>query len=83
MGSRKPANPNKKPMLSVVNDWDSPKDDELLTPEEVATDLHVKEATLAHWRSTGAYKLPFTKIGGKVMYLRGYVRQFKHAQTID
>lgn len=41
---------------------------QLLSPTEAAEYLHVKEGTLAVWRSTGRYSIPFTKSGRKVLY---------------
>ncbi|MGD9662785.1 MAG: helix-turn-helix domain-containing protein [Porticoccaceae bacterium] len=40
----------------------------LLTPQKTAEELGVTTGTLAVWRSTGRYKLPFVKVGRKVMY---------------
>jgi predicted site-specific integrase-resolvase len=40
----------------------------LLPPESAANYLRVKEGTLAVWRGTGCYKLPFVKVGRRVMY---------------
>ncbi|WOF76899.1 helix-turn-helix domain-containing protein [Pseudomonas sp. FeN3W] len=40
----------------------------LLTPDEVAFVLGVKPITLATWRSTGRYSLPYLKIGRCVRY---------------
>jgi DNA-binding transcriptional MerR regulator len=40
----------------------------LLLPDEAAGILGVTSATLAVWRSTSRYPLPYVKSGGKVMY---------------
>lgn len=40
----------------------------LLTPREVAEWLGVTVGTLAVWRSTGRWGLPFVKVGRRVMY---------------
>lgn len=69
-------------VVAINGDWNSDTDDKLLTAEETSEELHTAVATLAVWRSTGRYKLPFTKIGGKVFYMFGHVRQFKHSRTI-
>ena len=42
--------------------------DPLLTPEESANLLRVSPGTLAVWRTTGRYNLPFVKCGGRVRY---------------
>jgi excisionase family DNA binding protein len=43
-------------------------DDKLLTPKQAAEYLGVKENTLAVWRSTKRYELPFIKIGRSIRY---------------
>ena len=43
-------------------------DDKLLTPKQAAEYLGVKENTLAVWRSTKRYDLPFVKIGRSVRF---------------
>ena len=40
----------------------------LLTPSEVSEILGISVATLATWRCTQRYNLPFRKLGKKVMY---------------
>ena len=52
------------------------KDDKLLTPPEVAKILGVKLNTLAVWRSTGRYPLPFRKVGRRVRYYLSDVNHF-------
>ena len=42
--------------------------DVLLTPEQTAEKLTVQTDTLAVWRCTGRYKLPFLKVGRNVRY---------------
>jgi predicted site-specific integrase-resolvase len=49
---------------------------DLLTPEDAAKRLHVTTGTLAVWRSTGRYKIPFIKVGSKVMYRAIDLEQF-------
>lgn len=44
--------------------------DELKTPEEAATILNMKPSTLAAWRSSGRYGVPFIKVGKSVRYRR-------------
>lgn len=41
---------------------------ELLDEKQAASLLHVTPGTLAVWRSTGRYSLPFVKIGRNVRY---------------
>jgi len=40
----------------------------LLSPSEAAEVLGVKEQTLAIWRCTGRYDLPFIRAGRKIKY---------------
>lgn len=40
----------------------------ILTPAQVAAQLRVTEKTLANWRSTGRYDLPYVKYGPVVGY---------------
>ena len=41
---------------------------QLINPLKVSEIIGVSIGTLAVWRSTGRYALPFIKIGSKVMY---------------
>lgn len=43
---------------------------DLLTDEQVAELLNVSTKTLATWRSTGRYALPFLRIGARIRYRR-------------
>ncbi len=54
--------------MSIANYIGS--DRETLDAAEAAHALGVKPGTLAVWRSTGRYSLPFVKIGSKVQYKR-------------
>lgn len=54
-----------------------------LTPAETATILGVKIETLAIWRCTHRYPLPFVKIGRKVFYRGTDVKAFIASRTID
>ena len=49
---------------------------ELLTPDEVADLLDVSVQTLASWRSSGRYDLPYVKIGRLVRYRGSAVDEF-------
>jgi excisionase family DNA binding protein len=50
--------------------------DELLTPDDVAELLDVSSQTLASWRTTGRYDLPFVRIGRLVRYRRADIEEF-------
>lgn len=40
----------------------------LLPSKDAASYLHVTDGTLAVWRCKGRYKIPFVKVGRKVLY---------------
>ena len=50
--------------------------DELLTPDDVAEMLDISPQTLASWRTTGRYDLPFLRIGRLVRYRLSDVEEF-------
>jgi len=52
------------------------KPTDLLSPLDAATTLQVTVGTLAVWRCTGRYSLPFVKIGSKVFYRRSDISSF-------
>ena len=52
----------------------------LLTEDQTAAILQVSAGTLSVWRSTGRYNLPFVKIGRKVRYRAGDLRQFMESR---
>ncbi|MDP3845523.1 MAG: helix-turn-helix domain-containing protein [Pseudomonas sp.] len=43
---------------------------DLLTPEQAALVLGLSDKTLATWRSTGRYALPFLRCGARIRYRR-------------
>jgi len=59
----------------------APDDDPLLPEAQTAALLGVKPGTLAVWRSTKRYGLPYVKIGAKVRYRRSAVLKFIEANT--
>lgn len=54
----------------------------LLTTEEVAAILGVKVETLAIWRHTKRYPLPFVKVGRLCKYRPQDVETFVNARTV-
>lgn len=50
--------------------------DDFIEPSEAAKILHVKAATLAVWRSTKRYNLPYYKSGRWVLYRRSECHKF-------
>jgi hypothetical protein len=55
---------------------------ELLTPAQMAKMLGVSVGTLAVWRCTKRYPLPYIKVGGAVRYCRSHANDFVMARTI-
>lgn len=53
----------------------------LMTTEEAAVYLSVEPGTLAVWRSTGRYKLPFIKTGRLVRYSKNALDTWLEAHT--
>lgn len=55
----------------------------LLTEREAAQRLGLKNsATLAVWRSTGRYALPFVRVGRNIRYSETAVEAFIEANTV-
>ena len=52
-----------------------------LTPNQVAQILGVTTGTLAVWRCTKRYQLPFVKIGRKIFYRSEDVNAFIKSRT--
>lgn len=52
----------------------------LLTPAQTAESLGVTIGTLAVWRCTARYNLPFVKIGSRVRYRASDVDAFIESQ---
>ena len=53
----------------------------LLTPDETARKLRVTVETLAIWRCTKRYPLPYVKVGRRVMYRPADVDAFIDSRT--
>mgnify|MGYP003668497355 CR=1 FL=1 len=58
-------------------------DDALVDDQVASAELGVTTTTLAIWRSTGRYHLPYVKIGRLVRYQMGDLREFKRARRVD
>lgn len=54
----------------------------LTPPECAAAELGVSPQTLAIWRSTGRYDLPYVKIGRKVFYKAEDIQAFIDRRTV-
>jgi hypothetical protein len=57
--------------------------DQLVDPAWAGAFLKTKESTLAVWRSTGRYDLPFVKVGRKVCYRVGDLVAFVESRTVS
>ena len=57
--------------------------DELLTERQTAEHLGVAQGTLTQWRCTGRQRLPYVKVGGKVMYRPRDIQEFIERNVID
>lgn len=53
-----------------------------MTPIQVAEALSVTTGTLASWRCTGRYPLPFIKVGRSVHYRGKDVKDFLKKRTV-
>lgn len=56
---------------------------ELLTPSQMAHLLGVSVGTLAVWRCTKRYPLPYVKVGRSVRYSRAHGDEFIKARTVS
>lgn len=66
--------------VSVLFDSKS-NPDPLLTEGEAAEFLGIKPATLAVWRATKRYPLPYVKIGSRVRYKKSALQAFADSRT--
>ena len=58
-------------------------DDALVGSGIAAAELGVEESTLAVWRCTGRYHLPYVKVGRLVKYRVGDLRDFKRSRRVN
>jgi hypothetical protein len=54
----------------------------LLTPQEVADILKIRKNTLATWRCSGRYDLPYIKVGRVVRYELESLTKFMSQQAM-
>ncbi len=59
----------------------NPSSDPLLTPTETSNYIGVTEKTLAVWRCTGRYAIPFIKVGRLVKYRKSALDAFLDSRT--
>jgi excisionase family DNA binding protein len=55
----------------------------LLSPAQAASYLSVEVATLAVWRCTGRYALPYVKVGRLVRYRQSDLDDFLKARSVN
>ncbi len=55
--------------------------DPLLNEQEAAGFLGIKPATLAVWRATKRYPLPYVKVGSRVRYRKSALQAFADSRT--
>ena len=55
--------------------------EKLLPPNEAATYLGNKEQTLAVWRSSGRYGLPFVRVGRAIRYRESDLKSWMERRT--
>jgi len=58
------------------------KQSPLLTPSQAADFLNVKPQTLAVWRSTARYNIPFVKVGQHVRYRLADLEKWIEERTV-
>ncbi len=58
-------------------------DGQWLDPEQAAQAIGSKSSTLSVWRCTKRVKIPYTKIGRKVVYKAGDLKKFMASRTVD
>ena len=66
-----------------VTPLDELPDSTLIDNDPSAGYLGVKPNTLAVWRATKRYRIPFVKIGKRVKYKAGDLKKFIAAQTFS
>jgi hypothetical protein len=70
------------PTKKAVPEVNPEKFDPLLTPAETAVRLRgTTVGTLAVWRSTKRYDLPFVRIGAKIFYRASAIEKFISERT--
>lgn len=71
--------------MVILMDIVKTQTDEKFTRPEAASHLGVTAQTLANWASTGRVKIPFHKVGRKVIYMKSdldsYLASTRRTQT--
>lgn len=53
----------------------------LINPTETAQQINVTVKTLANWRSTGKYKLPYVRVGNRIFYRQSDINAWLDSRT--
>ena len=53
----------------------------ILNPEQASPEIGAEVSTLAVWRTTGRYALPFVKVGRRIFYRRSDIIPWHQART--
>lgn len=61
----------------------SPSSTDLMTPGAAAAYIKIEASTLAMWRSTKRYPLPYVKVGRRVFYRKAHLDAFLAARTVN
>lgn len=72
--------PSPETLILMASLLDAPPE-ALLSPDQAGIYLGVRPATLAIWRSTGRYNLPYRKIGRLVRYQLGDLRLWLESRS--
>jgi hypothetical protein len=56
---------------------------DLMTPKAAAAYIKIEASTLAMWRSTKRYALPYVKVGRLVFYRKVHLDAFLAARTVN
>ncbi len=54
---------------------------DMVSADEAATILNIRPQTLAIWRCTGRYSLPFIRVGRRIMYSRRALDKWTAGRT--
>ena len=76
MNTRSQQNPNA--VLTVIS-----TNKPYLTPKEVSDTINISVGTLAVWRTTKKYEIPYLKVGGKVLYPVSGLNQWLSSRTYN
>lgn len=59
------------------------ENEELVPPPRAAAFLHKTPRTLANWRCSRRFNLPFVRVGGRIFYRRADLEDFIRRGRVD